>query len=127
MNDNLTEKELHKIIERRSTGKTSFGEFLDELSNSGVTEYDIDVATGEATYKGEHSELKTAPQVDLVISKDFDRDQALQVIGNMTIPFLDFLREIANAGIKTYNVKISEKKAIYEGINGEQIVEQLQH
>ncbi|ULT54420.1 hypothetical protein L1999_14675 [Neobacillus drentensis] len=126
MNDNLTEKELHKIIERRSTGKTSFVEFLDELANSGVTEYDIDVATGEATYKSEHSELKTDPQVDFVISKDFDRDQALQVIGNMTIPFLDFLREIANAGIKTYNVNINEKRAIYLGMNGEQIVEQLQ-
>lgn len=125
MNDKLTEKELHRIIERRSTGKTSFAEFLDELSNSGITEYDIDVATGEATYKGEHSKLKTAPQVDFVISNDFDRDQALQVIGNMTIPFLDFLREIANAGIKTNTVNINEKKAIYDAINGEQIVEQL--
>ncbi|MBT2656095.1 DUF1398 family protein [Bacillus sp. ISL-18] len=125
MNDNLTEKELHNIIERRSTGKTSFAEFLDELSKSGVTEYNIDVATGEATYKGERSAQKTDPQVDFVISKDFDRDQALQTIGNMTIPFLDFLREIANAGIKTYTVNINEKRAIYEGINGEQIVEQL--
>ena len=125
MNDNLTEKELHKIIERRSTGKTSYAEFLDELFNSGITEYDIDVATGEATYKGPHSEIKTAPQVDFVISKDFDRNEALEIIGNMSLPFLDFLRELANAGIKTYTVNINEKKAIYEGINGEQIVEQL--
>jgi hypothetical protein len=28
MNTKLTEKELHTIIERRSTGKTSFEEFL---------------------------------------------------------------------------------------------------
>jgi uncharacterized protein YbcV (DUF1398 family) len=125
MNDDLTEKELHKIIERRSTGKTSFAEFLDELSTSGITEYDIDVATGEATYKSEHAELKTDPQVDFVISKDFDRNEALEIIGNMSLPFLDFLREIANTGIKTYHVKISEKKAIYVGMNGEQIVEQL--
>jgi len=126
MNDNLTEKELHTIIERRSTGKTSFAEFLKELSHSGITEYDIDVATGEATYKGEDFEIKTDPQVDFVIAKDFDKNQALKIIGNMTIPFLDFLREIANTGIKTYNVKISEKKAIYVGMNGEQMVEPLQ-
>ena len=125
MNDNLTEKELHKIIERRSTGKTSYAEFLDELSNSGITAYDIDVSTGEATYKGPHSEIKTDPQVDFVISKDFDRNEALEIIGNMSLPFLDFLREIANAGIKTYTVNINENKAIYLGMNGEQIVEQL--
>src|SRR4051794_6672084 len=102
MNDDLTEKELHKIIERRSTGKTSFAEFLDELSTSGIVEYDIDVSTGEATYKSEHAEIKTDPQVDFVISKDFDRNEALEIIGNMSLPFLDFLREIANTGIKTY-------------------------
>jgi uncharacterized protein YbcV (DUF1398 family) len=126
MNDNLTEKELHKIIERRSTGKTNFAEFLEELSQIGVIQYDIDVATGQATYKGEHSEVKTDPQVQFVISNDFNRNQALQAIANITLPFLDFLREMAVAGVTTYNVNIFEKKAIYVGINGEQIVEPLQ-
>ncbi len=126
MNDKLTEKELHEIIERRSTGKTSFAEFLEELSTIGIIQYNIDVATGEATYLGEQSELKTAPQVNFVISNDFNRNQTLQIIRNITIPFLDFLREIANAGITNYNVNISEKKAIYLAINGEEIVEPLQ-
>ena len=126
MNDNLTEKELHKIIERRSTGKTSFGEFLEELSQIGVIRYDINVATGQATYKGEHSEVKTDPQVQFVISYDFDRNQALQAIASITLPFLDFLRELAAAGVTTYNVDIIEKKATYVGIDGDQIVELLQ-
>jgi len=126
MSDKLTEKELHKIIERRSTGKTSFAEFLEELSKIGVIQYDIDVATGQAVYKSEHSELTTEPQVKFVISEQFNRDQALQTIANMTLPFLDFLREIANAGITTYTVNIINQKAAYSGINGEQIVEPLQ-
>jgi len=92
MNDELTEKELNEIIERRSTGRTSFAEFLDELSKIGVIQYDIDVASGQATYKGAHSELKTEPQVNFVISNDFNRNQALQIIANITLPFLDFLR-----------------------------------
>lgn len=120
------EKELHEIIERRSTGKRSFAEFLGELSEIGIIQYDIDVATGQATYKGERTEIKTEPQVDFVISNDFNRNQAMQIIANITLPFLDFLREIANAGIKAYNVNINEKKAIYVGMNGEQIIEPLQ-
>jgi uncharacterized protein YbcV (DUF1398 family) len=125
MNFDPTEEELHVVIERRSTGKTSFSEFLKELSEIGIIQYEIDVATGEATYKSLHSELKTDPQVDFVISNQFDRASAVQSITNITLPFLDFLRELANAGIKTYQVNISEKKAIYFGANSEEIVEPL--
>ncbi|PFO08507.1 hypothetical protein COJ85_03175 [Bacillus sp. AFS076308] len=126
MNDKLTEKELNKIIERRSTGKTSFAEFLVELSEIGIMQYHINVATGQASYTGEYSELQTEPQVNFVIANHFNRDQALQSIANIPLPFLDFLREMANAGIMTYTVHISEKKAIYQGKNGEQIEEHIQ-
>jgi uncharacterized protein YbcV (DUF1398 family) len=126
MTNKPTEKELHEIIERRSTGKTSFAEFLEELHTIGVKQYDIDVATGEATYKAGNSELKTEPQVNFVISNQFDRNQALQTIANITLPFLDFLREMANAGIASYTVNINEKKAVYMGINNVQIEETLQ-
>jgi uncharacterized protein YbcV (DUF1398 family) len=125
MNLDPKEEELHIVIERRSTGKTSYSEFLKELSEIGIIQYDIDVATGEATYKGLQSKLKTDPQVNFAISNQFDRDSAVQSITNITLPFLDFLRELANAGIKTYQVNISEKKAIYLGANGEEIVEPL--
>jgi uncharacterized protein YbcV (DUF1398 family) len=126
MNNKPTEKDVHEVIERRSTGKTSFVEFLEELHTIGINQYDIDVATGRATYKTEISELKTEPQVNFVISNQFNRNQALQTIANITLPFLDFLKEMANAGIASYNVNINEKKAVYMGINGEQIVEPLQ-
>jgi uncharacterized protein YbcV (DUF1398 family) len=126
MNDKLTEKELQQVIERRSTGKTSFGEFLEELSQIGVIQYDINVATGQATYKGESSEVKTDPQVQFVISNDFNRNKALKAIASIALPFLDFLRELASAGVTTYNVNIIEKKATYLGMNGDQIVEPLQ-
>jgi uncharacterized protein YbcV (DUF1398 family) len=126
MHRKLSEKEFQEIIERRSTGKTSFAEFLEELFQIGVIQYEIDVATGQAIYKGEHSELKRDPQVDFVISSEFNRNHALQTIANITLPFLDFLREMANAGIKSYSVLINEKKAIYKGINEEEIIEPLQ-
>jgi uncharacterized protein YbcV (DUF1398 family) len=126
MTNKPTEKELHEIIERRSTGKTSFAEFLEELHTIGIIQYDINVATGRATYKAEHSELQTEPQVNFVISNQFDRNQALQTIANITLPFLDFLREMANAGIASYTVNINQKKAVYVGITGEQIIEPLQ-
>jgi uncharacterized protein YbcV (DUF1398 family) len=125
MSNKPTVKALHEIIERRSTGKTSFAEFLEELAAIGIIQYDIDVATGQATYKGGGSELKTEPQVNFVISNQFNRNKALETIANITLPFLDFLKEIANAGIITYTVNITEKKAIYMGVNGDQIVEPL--
>ncbi|PAE43573.1 hypothetical protein CHI06_05910 [Bacillus sp. 7884-1] len=125
MSNQPTVKALHEIIERRSTGKTSFAEFLEELAAIGIIQYDIDVATGQATYKGGGSELKTEPQVNFVISNQFNRNKALETIANITLPFLDFLKEIANAGIITYTVNITEKKAIYMGVNGDQIVEPL--
>jgi uncharacterized protein YbcV (DUF1398 family) len=126
MNKKPSEKDVHEVIERRSTGKTSFAQFLEELHTIGIIQYDIDVATGRATYKAENSELKTEPQVNFVISNQFDREHALQSIANITLPFLDFLRELANAGIASYTVNINEKKAVYTGINGDQIVEPLQ-
>jgi uncharacterized protein YbcV (DUF1398 family) len=125
MNNKPTDKDVRGIIERRSTGKTSFAEFLEELHTIGIIQYDIDVATGRAAYKAGHSEVGTDPQVDFVISNQFNRDYAIQTIANITLPFLDFLKEMANAGITSYTVNINEKKAIYAGINGEQIVEPL--
>jgi uncharacterized protein YbcV (DUF1398 family) len=125
MSNKPTVKALHEIIERRSTGKKSFAEFLEELAAIGIIQYDIDVSTGQATYKGGGSELKTEPQVTFAISNQFNRKKALETIANITLPFLDFLKEIANAGIITYTVNITEKKAIYMGVNGDQIVEPL--
>jgi uncharacterized protein YbcV (DUF1398 family) len=121
----LTEKDLHEVIERRSTGKTSFEEFLQDLANIGVNQYNINVATGEATYIGEDSEVKTDPQVKFVITDQLNRNQAIEAIANMTLPFLDLLRELANAGVATYNVHLIERKATYIASNGEQVVEPL--
>jgi uncharacterized protein YbcV (DUF1398 family) len=125
MNDKLTECEFQEMIRRRSTGEISFPQFLDKLSQSGINEYEIDVSTGRATYKGVYSEFKTDPQVSLVISDKFNRSKVLEAIADISLPFLDFLKEIAEAGIVTYRVYISEKKITYIGIGEEEIEEQL--
>ena len=54
MNDKITESEFQEIIRRRSNGKINFPQFLEELSQRGINEYEIEVATGQATYKGSH-------------------------------------------------------------------------
>ncbi|WP_338448684.1 DUF1398 family protein [Niallia oryzisoli] len=125
MNGNLTENQFQDIIRRRSMGEISFSEFLDELSQNGINEYQIEVATGQATYKGVHSEFKTDSQVSLVISNIFNRSKALGAIENISLPFLDFLKEIAEAGIVSYRVLIPDKKVFYIGIGEEAIEEQL--
>ncbi|MDR7236494.1 DUF1398 family protein [Neobacillus drentensis] len=125
MNDNLTESEFQEIIRRRSNGEISFPQFLDELTRRGINEYEIDVATGQATYMGVHSEFKTDSQVSLLISNQFNRNRVLEAIANISLPFLDFLKEIAEAGIVTYRVFIPEKKVSYIGIRGEEIEERL--
>ncbi|QVY62539.1 DUF1398 family protein [Cytobacillus gottheilii] len=125
MNDNITEGEFQEIIRKRSSGDLSFSQFLQELSQRGINEYEIDVSTGQATYKGVHSEFKTDSQVDLAISDQFNRNKVLEAIANISLPFLDFLKEIADAGIITYRVYIPERKIKYFGIEGEVIEEQL--
>jgi uncharacterized protein YbcV (DUF1398 family) len=125
MSGKLNEQNLHEVIERRSTGKTSYSEFLQELSSIGVIHYDTDVATGQVTYFGENSELKTDTQVDFTISESFNRSQAMQAISNLTLPFLDCLRELANAGIRSYTINLKEKQAVYTGTKAEQIIEPL--
>jgi uncharacterized protein YbcV (DUF1398 family) len=125
MNDKLTESKFQDIIRRRSNGEISFPKFLEELSQRGIIEYEIDVATGQATYKGVHSEFKTDAQVRLVISDEFKRSKVHEAIANISLPFLDLLKEIAEAGIVTYRVYISDKKVTYFGIGEEEIKEQL--
>jgi uncharacterized protein YbcV (DUF1398 family) len=125
MKDKITDSEFREILLRRSNGVIDFPQFLDELSQRGIIEYEIEVATGQATYKGAYSEFKTDSQVNLLISEDFNRDKVLEAITNISLPFLDFLQEIAEAGSITYRVYIKEKKVIYLGIKGEEIEEQL--
>ncbi|MEH7014204.1 hypothetical protein V7087_25900 [Neobacillus niacini] len=72
-----------------------------------------------------HSEFKTYSQVTLVISDEFNRNKVLEAIANISLPFLAFLKEIAEAGIVTYRVYISEKQVTYIGIGEEKIEEQL--
>ena len=125
MKDKITDSEFREILLRRSNGVIDFRQFLDELSQRGINEYEIEVATGQATYIGAYSEFKTDSQVNLVISDDFNRNKVLEAIANISLPFLVFLQEIANAGIVTYRVFIKEKKVIYFGMKGEEIEEQL--
>jgi len=125
MNDKITESEFQEIIRRRSNGEIDFSQFLEELTQRGINEYEIEVATGQATYKGVYSQFKTDPQVNFEIPDNFNRNKVLEAIANISLPFIDFLQEIAEAGIATYRVFIPEKKVVYLGIRGEEIEEQL--
>lgn len=125
MTNNITESEFQEIIRRRSEGVITFSEFLNELSQNGIYEYEIEVATGQATYKANYSDFKTDSQVSLVVADDFNRNKVLKAIANISLPFLDFLKEIADAGIVKYFVKIGEKKIVYIGSGQEIIEEQL--
>jgi len=125
MTNHLTESELQDIIRRRSEGVITFAEFLNELSQKGIYEYEIDVATGQATYKAKESSFKTDSQVTLVVANTFNRDKVLKAIATISLPFLAFLKEIADAGIVRYRVQIEEKKVGYIGIGGELLEEQL--
>ena len=125
MNNKLTEGEFQEIIRRRSDGVINFSEFLNELSQRGINDYEIEVATGQATYKGIYSDFKTDSQMSLVVADKFNRNKVLEAIANISLPFLDFLKEIAEAGLVNYRVNIGEKKVIYIGIGEEKVEEQL--
>ncbi|MDI7741184.1 DUF1398 family protein [Lysinibacillus fusiformis] len=125
MNNKITENEFQEIIRKRSNGEIGFPQFLDQLSQRGINEYVIDVATGQATYKGVYLEFKTDSQITLNISDKFNKNKVLEAIANISLPFLEFLKEIAEAGVVAYRVWIPEKKVIYIGVGEEEIEEQL--
>ena len=125
MTNKLTMGEFQEIIRRRSDGAISFSEFLNELSQRGINEYEIEVTTGQATYKGVYSDFKTDAQVNLVVANKFNKTKLLEAIANISLPFLDFLKEIAEAGIVKYCIIIGEKKVIYIGSEEEKVEEQL--
>lgn len=125
MNDKITESDFQEILRRRSSGEISFAQFLDELLKGGINVYEIDVGTGQATYKGVDLEFKTESQINLTVSNQFNRNKALNAIANISLHFLDFLKKISEAGIVSYRVNIHEKKVEYIGVNGEVIKEQL--
>lgn len=125
MMDKTGESKFFEILNRRASGEISFADFLEELVKIGIYEYEIDVATGQATYKGGETEIKTDPQINVMVSEKFDRNKVLAAIANISIPFLDFLQELADAGIKSYSVFIPTKKVEYISINGEVIVDKL--
>ena len=125
MTNKLTEGEFQEIIRRRSDGVINFSEFLNELSQRGINEYEIEVATGQATYKGIYSEFKTDTQVSLVVADKFNRNKVLEAIANISLPFLDFLKEIGEAGIVNYRVNFGEQRVIYIGSGEEKVEEQL--
>lgn len=125
MNNKITESEFQEIISRRSSGRITYAQFLDELSQRGINEYDIDVATGQATYKGIYEEFKTGTQISLAIAENYNRDKVMSAIANIALPFLDFLKAIAEAGIVFYRVNIPEKKVIYFGTGEEKVDEKL--
>lgn len=125
MTNKLTMGEFQEIIRRRSDGAISFSEFLNELSQRGINEYEIEVTTGQATYKGVYSDFKTDAQVNLVVANKFNETKLLEAIANISLPFLDFLKEIAEAGIVKYCIIIGEKKVVYIGSEEEKVEEQL--
>lgn len=124
MTNKLTESEFQEIIRRRSEGDIHFSEFLNELAQRGIYEYEIEVATGQATYRGSEIEFKTNSQIDLVVAENFNRSKVLEAIANISLPFLDFLKEMAKGGVVKYRVNIGDKKVIYIG-REEEIEEQL--
>jgi uncharacterized protein YbcV (DUF1398 family) len=125
MSNNIKESEFQEIIRRRSAGIIDFSQFLNELSQRGINEYEIQVSNGQATYKGINAEFKTDSQVNLEISDSFNKSKVLEAIANISLPFLDFLKEIADSGIIKYRIVIPEKRVVYLGVRGEKIEEKL--
>jgi uncharacterized protein YbcV (DUF1398 family) len=109
-------------------GKASFPEHVKKVSGAGVLKYLVDLACGTVNYYGNNSEDFQAKLPNIFLKKDavFSKTaivEAIALIQQGKIHYLEFLEKISLAGITTYEVDIAGKNVTYVDSNGDKHIE----
>lgn len=122
----MTEQALQQLIKRRSDREISFQEFLSELESNGISKYDVHVKDALINYIKEGQHIQMDSPYHFQVSDIFNKNEVMEATKKITLPFPEFLKEIADAGVLKYTVYISDLKTVYYGKNGEEVEETIQ-
>lgn len=125
----LSEKNLKDLLIRSAQEQWAYPKVFDALKDIGVEHYETNVILQQVTYSGNgknylekvSAEMIT-PSVDFTVAEiqaAIRRTQAKQT------NYVQFLQEIAQAGVWNYRVDIDERTVSYMGKNGEKYVENV--
>jgi len=122
---------IQEITKVSKAERWPFPKTFDALKNAEVDYYDVDLAAQQITYYGGGKSFsEPAPTGQpLQISNRFDKQAVQQVIQTHQkekTSYQDFLKGIAQAGVKSYRVDMSKRTVAYRGSNpNEEHVEQV--
>lgn len=120
---------MQEVAERGKREQWPYPRIFDALKNAGVESYDVEVSNHRIVHHGGDVEWVEPPPpeaVTLPIEDRFDEDAlklALRRVQEKKTDYLQFLREIADAGIRSYHVDMNSRTVAYAGRPGEEHVE----
>lgn len=120
----VTDQMLIQLMQKRIDGEATFKEFLNELMENGIHEYEISVEHAMATYIGKEFHLQLDSPFHFDIADEFNQDRVYESIQNKELPIEEFLTNLGQAGVTKYSLYIPENVTVYYGVNGE-VLEQL--
>lgn len=126
----MNPKTVQEIAERGKREQWPYPRIFDALKDAGVESYDVEVSHHRIVHHGGGAEwVEPSPEaVTLPIADRFDEDAlklALRRVQEKKTDYLQFLREIADAGVRSYRVDMRSRTVSYRGAPGEEHVENV--
>lgn len=125
-------KAIQEISKKSKAERWAFPKTFNALKEAGVEFYDVDVATHRITFHGAGQKLTEDSPAGfqiLNVGHHFDANlvhKAIMKHQTEKTSYLDFLKDIANAGTVFYRVDMAKGAIIYKGKNpGEEHVEKV--
>jgi uncharacterized protein YbcV (DUF1398 family) len=123
-------KDLEEIIGRSRRREISYPELVRLLVEAGVQTYHVDVATHTIFYRDatesytEHGPVAASSQLLAPFSVEGVK-AAIAANQQGKSDFLEFLRQIWQSGVTTYEVDLAARSIAYRGAGGESYVEAI--
>ncbi len=126
----LMPSQIKDVLNRAALEKWSYPQIFEALQAAGVEYYETHVSTCQTTYYGGDESLKESSlsQSPLVVAPDFSVESIQNAIGRnqrKETTYLEFLQEIAAAGVFTYRVDMKLRSICYKGREGEKYIEKV--
>ena len=122
--------QIKDVLNRAVIEKWSYPQIFDALHAAGVEYYETHVSASQTTYYGGDESWKEASlsQSPLVVAPHFIVERIQNAIGRnqkKETTYLEFLQEIAAAGVFTYRVDMKLRSICYKGREGEKYIEKI--
>ena len=124
-------KIVQEIAERGKREHWPYPRIFDALKDAGAESYDVEVSHHRIVHRGGGSQwVEPVPTgwTTLPIADRYDESAlnlALRRVQEKKTDYLQFLREIADAGIRSYRVDMKSRTVTYSGRPGEEHVENV--